>query len=62
MGHASEGKMPNEKQKGLERVCELLLRSKAKPLSPKQFKKFKSETWPKIAIRFAKKCLDAFSL
>ena len=62
MRHAFEGKIPNEKGKGLERVGNLLLRSKAKSLPSKQSKKFKCQIWPKITNKIAKKCLDVSSL
>ena len=53
----------NKREKGndLERVCKPLLRSKAKPLSPKQSVKFKCKIWLKITRKFANKCLDASS-
>ena len=62
--YASGCKVPNErgKRKGLEGVCEQLLGSKAKPLPPKQSVKFKSQIWPEITKKPAKKCLDASSL
>ena len=48
-----------EERKGLERVCKLLLESKAKPLPPKQSIKFKCQKWFEIAKKFDKKCLNA---
>ena len=50
------------KRKGLERVCMLLLESKAKPLPPKQSVKFKCQMWSKITNDFARKDLDTSSL
>ena len=59
--YASGCKVPSErgKRKGLERVCEQLLESKAKPLPPKQSVKFKSLIWSEITQKFAEKCLVA---
>ena len=61
---ASECKVPDERGKGndLERVCEPLFGSKAKPLPPKQSVKFECKIWSEITKKFAKKCLDASSL
>ena len=57
-----ECKIPNEKRKGLQRVCKLLLESKTKPLLPKQSVKFKCQIGSEIIKKFGKKCLGAFSL
>ena len=37
-----------DEKKGLEIVCKPLLRSKAKPLPPKQSVNFKCQIWSKI--------------
>ena len=46
----------------MERVCKLLLGSKTKPLLSKHSVKFKGQIWAEMAMKFAKKCLDASSL
>ena len=61
MRYASERKVPNLKEKGLERICKPLLESKTKPLPPKQYVKLKYKIWPKITKKSFKKCLDASS-
>ena len=62
MQYVSKCKVPNERGKGndLERVFKPLLRSKAKPLLPKQFGKFKCTMRSEITKKSAK-CLDASS-
>ena len=44
-----------EEREGLERVCKLLLESKAKPLPPKQYAKFKCQIWSEKTKKLAKK-------
>ena len=46
----------------LERGCKPLLRSKTKPLPPKQYVKFKCQIWSEVTKMLAKKGLDASSL
>ena len=62
--YISKCRVLNERGKvnDLEKVCEPLLGSKAKPLPLKQSVKFKCPTWSDITNKFARKCLDASSL
>ena len=61
--YAFNCKVPSErgKRKGLGRVCEPLLGSKAKLSLQKQSGEFKCKTWAEMTKKPAKKCLDASS-
>ena len=62
--YVSRCKVPNKggKREVLERVCKLLLRSKAKFSLSKQSVKFKCQIRFEIAKKYAKKYLDVSSL